>query len=315
MDYTGAIWETTNQNQVYGAGAWSGNQITAASDADYGILLARQLIYLVAFKTFTIQFYYDAGNTFGSSLSPVPGAVYNFGLLDQGTFADLDGVLFFASQSKTDSSKIYMLENLQATPISTPEVERQLDLNILTSPTFYAYAYTHVGHSFYVITNTTTNVTMVYDIKEKLWYLWTDYLGNYYPVAARCNISGVEYQQMITTGELYPCAIDSTYPNDYGNIVPVDIYTPNFDAGVDRIKYLSQIRFNADQTNGSILWVRSSDDDFKTYNNFRRVDLSKERPFITDEGSFYRRTYHFRHYANTPLRLRSVDLQMDIGTL
>jgi hypothetical protein len=207
------------------------------------------------------------------------------------------------------------IENLQATPISTPAVERALDLGNQNA-SFYAMAYQHAGHEWYLITNLLTNVTMVCDIGEKLWYLWTDYLGNYYPVSARCTgPDDQEYHQMISTGNVYQMDGDYVYPTDSGKVVPVDIYTPNFDAGVDRIKYLSQMRFNADQTPGSILYVRCSDSDYQRWTNYRQVDLGRERPILNDEGSFYRRAYHFRHYAPTALRIRSVDLQMDIGTL
>jgi hypothetical protein len=121
---------------------------------------------------------------------------------------------------------------------------------------------------------------------------------------------------MISTGNVYQMDGDYVYPTDFGHVVPVDIYTPNFDAGADRIKYLSQMRFNADQTPGSILYVSSSDNDYGSFSRTaRRVDLGRQRPILNDEGSFYRRAYHFRHYANTGLRIRSVDLQMDIGTL
>jgi hypothetical protein len=316
MDYTGTIWETANQNQVSGAGAWAGTAfISAAIENDFGVILAKQLIYVVAIKTWSTQFFYDAGNTTGSSLSPVPGAVYNFGCISADSFAELDGVLFWVTQSKEGTNKVVKINNLQAEFISTPAVERQLDLGNQNA-SFYATAYQHAGHEWYLITNTRTNVTMVYDIGEKLWYLWTDYQGNYYPIGARCiGPSDSEWSQAIITGNIYTMDGDYIYPNDYGNIVPVDIYTPNFDAGVDRIKYLSQMRFNADQDSGGKLWVRFSEDDYKSWNNYRQVDLGRIRPLLNDEGSFYRRAYHFRHYADKPLRIRSVDLQMDIGIL
>jgi hypothetical protein len=312
MDINGTIWETATQNQIANWGALA--FITAETDADIGVQLARQLIYIVAIKQWTTQFFYDAGNTTGSSLSPVPGAQYSFGCVSSDTFQDLDGVLFWATLSKVGTSRIVMIENLNASFVSTPAVERQLDLGPQSQ--FYSFAYQHAGHRWYGITNVTTNVTMVYDIGEKLWYLWTDYQGNYYPVIGRTStLFGKQWNQIGATGAIYQVDSDYVYTNDMGNIVPVDIYTPNFDAGVDRIKYLSQMRFNADQTAGSQLWVRFSEDDYGSWNNFRRVDLQRQRPFLNDEGSFYRRAYHFRHYANTPLRIRSVDLQMDIGTL
>jgi hypothetical protein len=312
MDISGTIWQTTSQNDPT---VWnSGASITAASDADFGVQLARQFVYVVAIKTWTTQFFYDAGNPTGSSLSPLPGVMYNFGCLSADTFADLDGVLFWVTQSKVGTYRIVMVESLKPNFISTPAVERQLDLG--PGSTWYSLAYQHAGHRWYVITNLTSNVTMVYDIDEKLWYLWTDFNGNYYPVVSRCSsFAGKEWHQMGATGNTYQLDADYVYPNDYGNIVPVDIYTPNFDAGVDRQKYLSQMRYNADQTDGSTLYVRNSDDDYQTWTNFRRVDLSQIRPIMNDCGTFYRRAYHIRHKANTALRIRSIDLQMDLGTL
>lgn len=313
MDYTGAIWQTSTQNQVAN---WSGNQITAGAEADIAIQLAKQLIYVVAIKSWSTQFFYDAGNPVGSSLSPVSGAIFNFGCISSDTFAELDGVLYWATQSKEGTYSVVEVENLQYRIISTPSVERQLDL--ASGGTFYAFAYQHVGHRFYVLTNVTNNVTMVYDIGEKLWYRWTDYQGNYYPIAARTvDPDGNEWHQAIATGNVYEMKGDYLYPNDYGHVVPVDIYTPNFDAGVGRQKTLWQMRFNADQVPGSKLLIRASDDDYQTWNNFRSVDLSKKPDvcILNDEGTFYRRAYHFRHYANTAFRIRSVDLQMDIGVM
>lgn len=311
MDIGGSIWQTTTQNQVTN---WSPNFITAATDSDLAVQLARQSIYIVAIKQWTTQFYYDAGNQTGSSLSPVPGALFNIGCISSDTFAELDGVLFWATQSKEGSHHIAMVRDMQLEIISSSGVERQLDLS--STGSFYALAYQHSGHKFYVITNTVTNVTMVYDIGEKLWYLWTDYKGDFYPVCSRTIApDGGEWHQMFASGDVYEMDGDYVYPNDSGNVVPVDIYTPNFDDGVDRVKYLSQMRFTADQTPGSRLYSRFSDNDYQSWNNFRMIDLSKQRPIINDEGSFYRRAYHFRHFANTGLRISSVELQMDVGVL
>jgi hypothetical protein len=311
MDYLGAIWQTATQNNVL---TWSGNQVTAGTEADLGVVLAKQIIYVVAIKTWSTQFFYDAGNTTGSSLAPLPGALFNFGCISADTFAELDGVFFWATQSKEGTYSIVMVDDLNPKFISTPAVERQLDL--ASQGSFYAIAYQHAGHKWYVLTNVTNNITMVYDVNQGLWYKWTDYQGNYYPVAARAvDPDGNEWHQMINTGSVYEMKGDYLYPNDYGNIVPVDIYTPNFDGDVDRIKYLPMMRFNADQTNGSELYVRCSDDDYQSWTNFRKVDLSKKRPILTDCGSFYRRALHLRHRANTGFRIKSIDLQMGLGTL
>src|SRR5208282_5740266 len=113
-----------------------------------------------------------------------------------------------------------MINELQEDFVSSPAVERQLDLG--PGSQWYSLVYQHAGHRWYVITNLTTNVTMVYDIGEKLWYLWTDSRSNYYPVIARtAGPDGAEWHQMGATGAVYVMAPDYIYPNDFGNIVPV----------------------------------------------------------------------------------------------
>ena len=312
MDWTGAIWQTATQNQCAN---WSGNQITASSDADIGVQLARQLIYTLAIKSWTTQIFYDAGNPVGSSLSPLSGAQWEFGCLSADTYQNLDGTLFWVTQSKKGTYTVVQVDNLEFKTISYPEIERQLDLG--PGSVWYSQAYQHAGHKFYVLTNVTNNVTMVYDVKEQIWTRWTDYQGNYFPVIDRAPSPGGAEWHQFGNGNIYQLGPDYLYPNDYGNIVPVDIYTPNFDDGVGRIKYLSQMRFNADQTPGSVLQVRSSDDDYQTWSQFRNVDLSQkpENCILNDEGSFYRRAYHFRQQCNTGFRIRSVDLQMDRGVM
>src|SRR6185369_2211075 len=74
---------------------------------------------------------------------------------------------------------------------------------------------------------------------------------------------------------------------------------------------------SADQTPGSILNVRSNDNNYAPgeWSNFRNVDLSQKRPYIDNEGSFYRRAYHLRHLCNTAFRIKSGSLLLGVGTL
>lgn len=316
MDVFGAIWNTLNPNDPT---IWDPlGKINAISEADYGVVLGKQLTYIVAVKQWTTLFFFDNGNTVGSPLAPVAGATLNVGCLSADTFQQLENTLFWVTQSQGQPSRVCAVHDLQLSIISTPAVDRLLDLSAVN--TFYSLVFMRGGHEFYLLSNVTKNVTMIYDIREKLWYLWTDTNGNFFPMISQSvDPTGRWLMQRGDTAEIVQCDSDYIYPNDTVNniptLIPVDIYTPNFDAGADRTKFLSQMRFMCDQTPGSVLYVRYSDDDYQTWNNFRKVDLSSVRPMLGDEGSFYRRAYHFRHLANTPLRIDSVELQMDLGTL
>ena len=77
------------------------------------------------------------------------------------------------------------------------------------------------------------------------------------------------------------------------------------------------MRFLGDKTTGSVIKVRHNDNDYdaKKWSSFRYVDMSKERPFIANEGTFRRRAYHLNHTCNTQMRIEALDIQMDLGTL
>jgi hypothetical protein len=312
MDNKSNIWGSANLNDPT---VWSAlNVIQAENEPDQPVFLAKQLTYVVAIKSTTTQFFYDAGNSTGSPLSPVPGALMTYGCLSADTVQEIDGLLLWVTSSKTQASQVILLEALQPRIVSTPAIDRFMDLGQFAS--YLSVSFKHMGHRLYLLSNLTNNISLVYDIDQKLWYQWTDVNGNCFPYIAVTNDpTGVRIVQQYVSGQVSLFDADYVYPTDSGAVVPVDIYTPNFDAGVDRIKYLSQMRFNADQVGGSNLLVRASDDDYQTWSAYRYVDLGQQTPILNDEGSFYRRAYNFRQEAAFPFRIKSVDLQMDIGTL
>ena len=111
--------------------------------------------------------------------------------------------------------------------------------------------------------------------------------------------------------------MDETYYTDAGDVITVDIVTPNFDAGTNRRKQLTMMKFIADQVDGSVLQVRKNDNDYatNTWSNFREVDLSKQQPVLPNNGTFVRRAYQLRHQKQTFFRIEAIELQLDIGTL
>jgi hypothetical protein len=316
MDFFGAIYGSLNLNDPT---VWDPlNKIVANNYPDTGVYLARQLTYVIAIKRISTQVFFDNGNPTGSPLSPLPGAIFKFGCISPDTVQSLGDVLFWVTCNEDYALQVVKLDNLQPQVISDPSIDKLLTGSLLNglSTQFRSVIFERGGHKFYVVTIVDNNLTLVYDIDQGLWYQWTDTNGNYYrTVSATYDQFGRLLTQDINDGNIYLCDTDYVYPNDHGLIATVDIYTPNYDAGIDRIKSLSQIRFNADQTAGSKLQVRFSDNDYQSFNNFRTVDLARERPILNDEGSFYRRAYHFRHQCNTKLRIRAAELQMDIGTL
>ena len=323
MDDAGNIWGSNLNDPT----TWDSlNFINAGQESDVGVCLMKQLTYIVALKSTTTQLFYDNGNASGSPLSPVPGAFIPYGCADANSVQQIESVIFWMTSNYMGTPQIIAMENLQTHIISTPAVDRLISsfLAIVAAPVgsplrffgnIQSSIFKRAGHRFYTITCISANLTLAYDIDNRMWYVWTDAAGNYWPVSNIAANQSTLVVQTIATGNHYYMDADYVYPNDYGNIIPVDIYTQNETFGVNRDKQLQAMYFDTDQQAGSNLKVRYSDNDYQTWTNFRTVDLSVPRPMIEDEGTFWRRAYHFRHAANTQLRLRSVDLQMDLCTL
>jgi hypothetical protein len=290
------------------------NAIIAQIEPDAGVALAKQLVYVIAFKQWTTEVFYDAANPTGSPLGPVQGAKINHGCVNADSVQELDGALLWIGTNRSSSAQVFMMEGLKVQVVSTKPIERILDGADFT--TVYTLGIKYEGHRFYVITLKNSNITLVYDMTDGLWAQWTDSAGNYFPIVSSTYTTTTgRILQHETNGKTY--AFDDTYYTDDGAVITVDLYTPNFDGGVRRKKQLNQMRFVGDKTAGSVLQVRVNDYDFdaKNWTNFRKVDMGVDSPLLSNCGSFRRRAHHFRHQSNTSLRIQAIELQMDLGVL
>ena len=312
MDQDGVIWGSKDLDDPT---VWDPlNKIVARVEPDGGVALAKQLVYVIALKEWTTEVFYDAGNFPGSPLAPVQGAKSPYGCVSADSIQEIDDVLYWMSSNRTVSPQIVCMQDLKVRVISTPAVDRLLERADFSN--IFSWTFKHGGHKFYGVTITNINLTLVYDIDQELWYQWTDHLGNYWPIVfMNFDEDNEHVAQHETNGKLYYFEGDYEYHDDDGDIFPVDIFTPLTDFGVDRRKTVNQMHFVGDTVSGSTLQVRVSDDDYQNWSPARTVDLGHKRPILSQCGTFYRRAWWFRHQASKRFRMRSVDLQMDIGTL
>jgi hypothetical protein len=340
MDQNGGIWGS----DVNVFNTWVATTlIQAGGRQDAPVALAQQMEYLIAFKTTSFRCFYDAGSSaqtlgVGSNLAWVEGADGNYGCANAGSIQLIDQSLLWLTNNDEATPQIARMDGLQVQIVSTPPVERLLQHIKMgafssnpNSPAniIYSAGIKRGGHRFYVITvpaSTSTSIpfTLAYDLDQQMWYLWTGAGLSYWPVTGVSahydtdipgqTIPGLLCQD-VSSGALYYTDIDQTYPTDSGIPAQVDIYTPNWDAGTKRRKFLNAMYFQNDQVSGSKMLVRKSDNDYRSWGPFRQVSLSTDRPNMTRCGTFTKRALNIRHVAPTPFRIKTSDLQMDIGTL
>jgi len=301
MDLNANIWGSGINDPTTWVGNIYANVIPGAAMA-----LATQASLIVAFKSESVEFFYDAGNALGLPISPVPNTAIQWGCVNGNSVQTIEDRIFWLATSKQTRSFIAVLTNRQPNRISTPGIERLLES---FSGTIWSFSMRDQGHTYYGITSVGGNLTLVYDISQAQWYVWTDPNGNYWPwygfAGSSSDISYCQSSLPTLGNNIY--GWDDSYTTDNGVMNTVDIYTGNYDSGSRRRDVLQRMDFIADQLPGK-LQVRHSQDDFKHFSGWRYVDLNVQRPSLIDCGDFRRRCWNFRWQEPYRLRLEAVEL-------
>lgn len=145
--------------------------IVAQIEPGAGKAIAKTQNYIIAFKEWSTEFFYDAGNPVGSPFSTVGNGFNLVGCAAGDSVASLDGILFWVSQTRQKGRGVHMMKGLQEQTISTPDIERILNLSTLA--TVYSYGVKIAGHAFYVLTLVDQNITLVYDMTGSVWVQWS----------------------------------------------------------------------------------------------------------------------------------------------
>src|SRR6266404_270424 len=182
----GTIYFMDELCQIFGSNledptTWSSlNVIPAKKIPGTGVALVKQLSYLLALKSNSMEVFYDAANPTGSPLKQIDGATSPFGCISHDTVQVIDGVVLYVTSNQTSSPQVVRVDNLAPTIVSTPPVERMLDQLLARGGASYSWVFKHGGHRFYGISSAALNLTQVYDIDQKLWYQWTDSNGDWF---------------------------------------------------------------------------------------------------------------------------------------
>jgi hypothetical protein len=312
MDSEGQIWQSDNENPA----AWGALNFTSAkSEADKGMALARHLNYIVAFKQWTADFFFDAGNATGSVLSINQSAHMEIGCADGNSIQNPEQTLVWMGNVVEGGRAIYMLSGLTPTKISTKAVETFLNASDLSGT--YSWLYKIAGHTLYGLVLTDQNVTLVYDLTENEWHVWTtskDFIGggeDYFECSFVTQFpfnSGAFYVLDAVNGLVFTLS-PTNYVDPFGPI-RMRIVTDRMDFQTFAFKVGSALTIFGDQIN-DVMQVRHTEDDYNTWSQYRNVNLNLQKPCLYQLGRFRRRAYEFLYSGNNPLRLEKVDFNLN----
>src|SRR3990167_5840369 len=171
QDINGRIYQSDDGDVT----AWAAlDYITPEKEPSNAVAIAKSLNYLVAFKQWDTEFFYDAGNASpGSVLSTVDSSYLKLGCANADSIVEFDGgvVLMTKRDTLQRSREIHILNGLTPKKISDAAIERILNGDDLA--TVYSCYLSTAGHQFYLLTLKTSAISLLYDFNNGFWYQWS----------------------------------------------------------------------------------------------------------------------------------------------
>ena len=299
------------------------NFITAEAEPDGLVGIVKHLNYILAFGQWSTDFYYDAGSYPGSPLAIATPYHIELGCANGDSICSFEQTTVWIGTAKEQGPSVYSIMGVSPSKISTPFIDRILNNSTLTD--VIAYPLRINGHTFYILTLADLNQTLVYDLNEKQWYQWTMYaVGD-----SDSGVNGIYAEQYFRpsyfagvgetyflldddNGKLY--TLSDTYYNDAGAPIYYRSITPIMDSGTTKRKFYHSVEIVGDKIPATMN-IRHTSDDYKTWSNYRQVNLNNERPQVHQAGASRRRAWEFLCTDNQPIRLEAAEIDFDIGEL
>ena len=299
------------------------NYITSEAEPDGLVGIVKHLNYILAFGQWSTDFYYDAGSYPGSPLAIATPYHIELGCANGDSICSFEQTTVWIGTAKEQGPSVYSIMGVSPSKISTPFIDRILNNSTLTD--VIAYPLRINGHTFYILTLADLNQTLVYDLNEKQWYQWTMYaVGD-----SDSGVNGIYAEQYFRpsyfagvgetyflldddNGKLY--TLSDTYYNDAGAPIYYRSITPIMDSGTTKRKFYHSVEIVGDKIPATMN-IRHTSDDYKTWSNYRPVNLNNERPQVHQAGASRRRAWEFLCTDNQPIRLEAAEIDFDIGEL
>jgi hypothetical protein len=294
--------------KIFDALTWPSLQfITASFEDDKGTGLAKYLNYIVAFGTYTIQYFYDAGNPPpGVSISPYINANQKVGMVGQNaagldghpTFANSGNTIFFLGQTQQGAQGIYMINGMQPQKISTPQVDRALIGDSAPSfPELIWATSADTGHNFIVINLNQGTVALVYDLQMKMWYVWASqnpgYNGSFF-YYGNISVDEASGQTLWVGGQnvqIYNVSAQNLF-TDAGVLIDMIMQTAKIDGGTMQKKFFGIVDLVCAQAFvNSNMVLNWTDDDYQNYSAPVFLNIGVPRPRANRLGAARRRAF------------------------
>jgi len=296
----------------------SGNDIDAEMSSDNIRLMFQNKNYLVAVGYNSLEIFWDAANETGTPLKRQDSGFKSVGYIS--AYNNVGDEHFFVGQDKSNNISVYRMENFKVDKISNSVVERsiqalQTDFSIQSKAHNAKGVIISVdGHTFYVLS--TTETTWAYDIEEKMWFEWRSPTGLFSPEAAWAKFDGGQYISNSTS-----TTIDILSPivyNDKNVNFTCSYTTEDSLFGSVNWKVCNRVSLVCDRhlsTGTSNVVLQWSDNDWTDNpTNSRNINVFSNMPIARRTGRFRNRSFRLLYTDSYPLRMKHLELEINIGT-
>lgn len=169
----------------------------------------------------SVEVFYNSGNP-DFTFERIQGAFIEMGCAAKYSPAKMDNSVFWLSADERGQGIVVRAVGYQPQRISTHAVEYSIG-QMATISDAVAYTYQQEGHSFYVLSFPTANVTWVYDASTNLWHerAWrnpADASMNRHRSMSHMAFAGLNIVGDWETGNLYSLDLDTF--TDNGALIP-----------------------------------------------------------------------------------------------
>lgn len=178
------------------------NLINASQFPGNIVALSRINNYVVALKENSIEFFYNAGLSETSPLERNQSYTRQVGLANAATLVTTPTSLVFIGKDIYGARKVFELSETKLDTISTTKVEEYINTFTTNSVSLELNAFfmSIGGKQFYVLQNTPSKLSLVYDFSKKVWYEWyVDTEDQFLPFYCR-NTVGSTYSPLWESG-------------------------------------------------------------------------------------------------------------------
>jgi hypothetical protein len=158
-----------------------------------------------------------------------------------------------------------------------------------------------------------------------MWYTWTQYAlassdqpnpgtyqESYFRPSFYAEVTGIPFCIDDDTAKLY--YLDTNTYQDDGQAIYCRTVTDIIDNGTTKRKFYGRLEIIGDKVAG-LMQIRHTGDDYKTWSNYRTVDLNASRSQVYLSGADRRRAWEFLCTSNVPLRLDGAEVDFRIGEM